>query len=114
MRTKFFLLFAGTVFLMIHGFSQQTKESGKMNGMNMKSTTSLDTLAIEKIMGMKGKSNKGEYKVTVPQNDLSIEVDSFKIIPAMGLGTWVAFTPSGNGAMIMGDIVLTEADLKPV
>jgi hypothetical protein len=74
----------------------------------------LDTIAIEKIMGIKGKSNNGEYKITVPQNDLNIEVDGFKIIAAMGLGTWVAFTPTKDGAMIMGDIVLTETDLKPV
>ena len=74
----------------------------------------LDTIAIEKIMGIKGKSNNGEYKITVPQNDLNIEVDGFKIIPAMGLGTWIAFTPTKDGAMIMGDIILTETDLKPV
>jgi hypothetical protein len=74
----------------------------------------LDTVAIERIMGIKGKYNSGEYKVTIPQNDLSIMVDGFKIIPAMGLGTWVAFTPTGNGAMIMGDIIVTETDLKPV
>jgi hypothetical protein len=41
-------------------------------------------------------------------------VDDFKIIPFMGLGTWIAFTPSNDGAMIMGDIILTETDLKPV
>jgi len=76
--------------------------------------TSLDTLTIEKIFGIKGKANNGEYKITIPQNDLSIEVDGFKIIPAMGLGTWIAFTPAKNGTMIMGDIVVTETDLKPV
>lgn len=74
----------------------------------------LDTAAIEKIIGTKGKTNNGEYKITVPQNDLSVMVDGFKIIPAMGLGTWIAFTPSAEGAMIMGDIILTETDLKPV
>lgn len=74
----------------------------------------LDTNAIERIMGIKGKTNNGEYKVTVPQNDLSIMVDGFKIVPAMGLGTWVAFTPTHNGAMVMGDIIVTETDLKPV
>ena len=77
-------------------------------------TQPLDTTAIEKITGIKGKSNKGEYKITIPQNDLNVEVDGFKIIPPMGLGTWIAFTPSKDGAMIMGDIVLTENDLKPV
>src|SRR5436190_23238497 len=74
----------------------------------------LDTSIIEKITGIKGKSNKGEYKITIPQNDLNVEVDGFKIIPPMGLGTWIAFTPSKDGAMIMGDIILTENDLKPV
>src|SRR5436190_23495324 len=77
-------------------------------------TTPLDTLSIEKIIGIKGKVNNGEYKITIPQNDLSIEVDGFKIIPPMGLGTWIVFTPVKNGTMIMGDIVLTENDLKPV
>ncbi len=75
---------------------------------------SLDTSAIEKITGIKGKSNNGEYKITIPQNDLNVEVDGFKIIPPMGLGTWIAFSPSKDGAMIMGDIILTETDLKPV
>src|SRR5439155_17342189 len=75
---------------------------------------SLDTTAIERITGIKGQYNSGEYKVTIPQNDLSIIVDSFKIIPAMGLGTWIAFTPASDGVMIMGDVVLTESDLKPV
>lgn len=74
----------------------------------------IDTATIERVMGMKGKSNNGEYKITVPQNDLNIDVDGFKIIPAMGLGTWVAFTPTKQGAMIMGDIVMSETDLKPV
>ena len=77
-------------------------------------SSSLDTTAIEKVVGIKGKANKGEYKITVPQNDLDVEVDGFRIIPPMGLGTWIAFTPAKEGAMIMGDIILTENDLKPV
>jgi hypothetical protein len=66
------------------------------------------------VTGMKGKFNNGEYKITIPQNDLNVQVDDFKIIPAMGLGTWIDFAPSADGAMIMGDLVLTETDLKPV
>ena len=88
-------------------------DKNKQKGNNITSTV-VDTATIEKVIGIKGKSNKGEYKVTVPQNDLSVMVDGFKIIPAMGLGTWVAFTPASNGVMIMGDIIVTEMDLKPV
>lgn len=95
----------------------KTKSKGggmQMSEMKMKSIPPLDTLLIERVMGLKGKGNNGEYKVTIPQNDLSIEVDGFKIIPAMGLGTWIDFAPSSDGAMIMGDLVLTENDIKPV
>lgn len=74
----------------------------------------LDTTALQSVMGMKGKWSNGEYKFTIPQNDLLIVVDGFKIIPAMGLGTWIDFAPAPGGAMIMGDLVITESDLKPV
>ncbi len=61
---------------------------------------------------MKGVEKNGEYKITVPQNDLNIVVDGFKIIPAMGLGSWAAFTACGDSAIVMGDIIVTETDLK--
>ncbi len=61
----------------------------------------VDTLTIERVMGMKGKFNNGEYKITIPQNDLDVKVDGFKITPAMGLSTWVAFTPAKSGVMFM-------------
>jgi hypothetical protein len=112
---SFFML--AILFINAPLLAQQKKKAG-MEHMHMKmgakNLTPLDTALIERITGIKGKSNKGEYKVTIPQNDLNITVDGFKIIPAMGLGTWIGFTPSNNGAMIMGDLVLTETDLKPV
>lgn len=72
----------------------------------------LDIARIEQITGMKGTEKNGEYKITVPQNDLKMMVDGFKIIPPMGLSSWVAFTPCGDSAMVMGDLILTEIDLK--
>ncbi len=74
----------------------------------------LDIQKIEQITGMKGAEKNGEYKITVPQNDLNIVVDGFKIIPPMGLGSWAAFTPCADTAMVMGDIIVTETDLAPV
>ena len=110
---KSFLSALVILFLMtarpVYGQHQMKKAAGGKDTQH-----ALDTAAIERIMGVKGKSNKGEYKVSIPQNDLSVLVDGFKIVPAMGLGTWVAFTPAAGGAMVMGDIVVTETDLKPV
>ena len=77
-------------------------------------SSKLDIQKIEQITGMKGSEKNGEYKITVPQNDLNIVVDGFKIIPPMGLGSWAAFTPCADSAMVMGDIILTETDLAPV
>ncbi len=116
MKKKF--LFLVSSYLMVAStFSQATSKQNNQQRQNMTSRVapdSLDTKMIEEVMGRKGAVNGKEFKVTVPQNDLKVEVDGFKIIPAMGLGTWIAFTPSPEGAMIMGDIILTEKDLKPV
>lgn len=77
-------------------------------------SSALDIAAIEQLTGMKGVAKNGEYKITVPQNDLKVVVDGFKIIPPMGMGSWVAFTPCADSAMVMGDLILTETDLAPV
>jgi Domain of Unknown Function (DUF1259) len=91
-----------------------TPSMAQMNHMADTSRPKLDIQKIELLTGMKGVEKNGEYKITVPQNDLNVVVDGFKIIPPMGLGSWAAFTPSAHGAMLMGDIILTETDLKPV
>lgn len=74
----------------------------------------IDVQKIESLTGMKGTAKNGEYKITVPQNDLNVVVDGFKIIPPMGLGSWAAFAPCGDSVMLMGDIIVTETDLAPV
>lgn len=77
-------------------------------------SSKLDTALIRQLTGIKGVEKNGEYKITVPQHDLKINVDGFQIIPAMGLGSWTCFTPCADSVMAMGDIVLTETDLAPV
>ena len=88
---------------------EHTKKDTKK--MEMGTVKPLDIASIEKITGMKGKESNGQYKITVAQNDLNVTVDGFKIIPPMGLGSWAAFSPASDGAMVMGDIILTETDL---
>lgn len=105
MRTATLLLLGALSLSATAGAQHRSKTTG---------ITPLNTAAIERIIGRKGIASNGEYKITVPQNDLMIMVDSFRIIPPMGLGSWAAFTPAARGAMVMGDIVVTETDLKPV
>ena len=72
----------------------------KKNAIPCPPGSKLDVAKIEQITGMKGTEKNGEYKITVPQNDLHIAVDGFKIIPAMGLGSW-----AGNGIFLCFIIV---------
>lgn len=101
------------LFMVIMALCQTTIAQVKQNK-GSRHIKLIDTTAIEKIIGVKGTSNNGEYKITIAQNDLDVKVDGFKIIPAMGLTTWLAFSPTKNGVMVMGDIVVTETDLGPV
>lgn len=66
----------------------------------------IDIALLRKELGMEGQENKGEFKVTVPQNDLEVSVDGFRIIPPMGLGSWVAFAPGSGQIMLMGILLL--------
>lgn len=117
---KSFLFSVSTLTLII-SCNQPAGNEQRVTGGNMNTDTiscppgsKLDTMTIASITGMKGVGKDGEYKITVPQNDLNVVVDGFKIIPAMGLGSWAAFTPCADSAMVMGDIIVTETDLKPV
>jgi len=56
------------------------------------------------------------FKITVPQNDLDVRLDGFRIIPPMGLGSWAAFHPTGQGQgmMVMGDLVVKQDEIGAV
>src|SRR5437588_2358709 len=74
----------------------------------------LDQAKIDQLTGLKGKFNEkeGVYKVTFPRNDVKVVVDGWTMPPFMGLGTWAAFTPTKDGAMVMGDTVLFEDEVN--
>src|SRR5215216_3624424 len=78
------------------------------------SAADLDTVRIDQLTGLKGKFNEKErvYRVTFPRNDVKVVVDGWTMPPFMGLGTWAAFTPTKDGAMVMGDTVLFEDEVN--
>jgi hypothetical protein len=56
----------------------------------------------------------GVYRVGLPRTDLKVVLDGVEIKPALALGSWLAFTQMGKEAMVMGDLVLTAAEVNPV
>jgi hypothetical protein len=79
-------------------------------------STALDTARIEQLTGAKGKLDRAAsvFKVSVPRTDLALVVGGVKLTPPSGLTSWAAFQPMGAGAMVMGDMVLTEDQVNPV
>ena len=71
---------------------------------------------IEKATGAKGawSEQEGVFKVSVPRTDLSVTAAGVRMTPGLGLTTWAAFQVAGSQAMVMGDLVLTEAQVSPV
>ena len=75
----------------------------------------IDWAKVDEAIGRKGSSQPGGvYKYGLPRSDLKVTVDDVAIKPTLALGSWVAFLPAGEGAMAMGDLVLTDTELSPV
>jgi len=70
---------------------------------------------VEEAMGRPGQIQPGDViKFGMPRKDLNVVLDSVTIKPALALGSWAAFKRDGGGAMVMGDLVLTEDEVEPV
>ena len=84
------------------------------------SSTSASALAsnwkqVEEAMGRPGQMQPGDViKFGMPRKDLHVVLESVDIKPGLALGSWAAFKRDGSGAMVMGDLVLTEDEVEPV
>src|SRR5215831_5886792 len=56
----------------------------------------------------------GVYRVGLPRTDLHVTLDGVELKAGFALGSWLAFRPEGNATMVMGDLVLTDAEIAPV
>jgi hypothetical protein len=79
------------------------------------SAADIDWLKVDQAMGKPGTNQPGGvHKYGLPRSDLKITVDGVAIKPTFALGSWIGFLPTANGAMLMGDLVLTENEISPV
>src|SRR6202162_5175772 len=86
----------------------QTASSASSNGAD-------DWKQVEAAMGRPGQMQPGDViKFGMPRKDLHVVLDGVDIKAGLSLGSWVAFKRDGSGAMVMGDLVLTEDEVAPV
>jgi carbonic anhydrase len=80
-------------------------------------TTEADWKPVADILGRSGqlKDDNTVYRVGFPRSDLSVVTQNVTVKPGLSLGGWTVFAryPDGS-AMVMGDLVLTEAEVPKV
>ena len=74
----------------------------------------IDWTKVDAALGKTAAVQGDVHRYGIPRSDLKVTLDGVTIKPALALGGWVAFEPSKDGAMLMGDLVLTEDEVSPV
>jgi Domain of Unknown Function (DUF1259) len=82
---------------------------------NAQQTASNEWKPVEDALGRKGSIQPGDVcKFSMPRSDLKVTVAGTPIKAGLALGSWAAFKRTGNDAVVMGDLVLTESEVEPV
>jgi len=61
-----------------------------------------------------GVSTGGYFRYNLPRRDITLRIGDVTVSPALALGSWAGFSGDPLDATVMGDLVLTAAELKPV
>lgn len=96
--------------------SPVTQEAEPAAAAGSEPPTNIDWAPVDAAMGRTGAAQAGgEYRFSMPRSDLTVTVDGVQIRPALALGSWVAFMPTGSDeTVVMGDLVLTEDEYNSV
>src|SRR3954464_8781961 len=74
----------------------------------------IDWQKVDAAMGRGAAVGGDVHRYGFPRTDLQVTIDGVTIRPTLALGGWAAFKPMHGGAMVMGDLVLLEAEVNPV
>lgn len=79
-------------------------------------TTDADWKSVADTLGRTGKLGDANtvYRVALPRTDLHVTVGDVPIEPGLSLGGYAVFARYDDGALLMGDLVVTEAELPKV
>ncbi len=66
-------------------------------------------------LGMSGEAKEGGvFRVSMPRSDLEVRVGEVGVKPSFALGSYAAFLGTPDDALVVGDLVLLEAEVNPV
>ncbi|MBI4501393.1 MAG: DUF1259 domain-containing protein [Gemmatimonadetes bacterium] len=70
--------------------------------------------SVASILKTNGAFSGGYYRYGFPRTDLSVRIGTAVVAPGLALGTWAGFFGDRANATMIGDLVLTAAELSPV
>ena len=70
--------------------------------------------SVGKILRTSGTLTGGYYRYGWPRRDITLRVGDVTVAPALALGAWAGFSGDAPSTTMMGDLVLTSDELKPV
>jgi len=74
-----------------------------------------DWKAVEQALGKSGQLLAGDvFRVGMPRTDLNVTVKGVAVKAGFALGSYAAFKQAGDHAMVMGDLVLLDAEVPAV
>lgn len=78
---------------------------------NITLTNAIAAAPLETILGMKGQSERGMFKVVIGR---SATMHGTHVGKEMGVNTWASFGGTDEEAVVDGDFAMTENELQPV
>jgi hypothetical protein len=73
----------------------------------------IDWAKVDTALGKTASVQGDVHRYGIPRSDLQVTVDGVTIKPALALGGWLGFEQVADGALVMGDLVLTETEIEP-
>jgi hypothetical protein len=70
--------------------------------------------SVGRILKTSGTATGGYYRYGWPRRDMTLRIRDVTVAPGIALGTWAGFAGEPAAATMMGDLVLTSDELKPV
>jgi uncharacterized protein DUF1259 len=116
-RPLWFLVVAFAVASCSHGGSSERSKAAQ-SASTMPATPSVrpvDWGAVDEAVGRKGDVMAGDvHRYSFSRTDLKVTLDGIALKPSFALGSYAAFVATDAGVVVMGDLVLAEAEVSPV
>jgi hypothetical protein len=70
--------------------------------------------SVAAVLRAPGAAGGGYYRYSLPRRDITLKIGDVTVSPALALGSWAGFSGTARHTTVMGDLVLTAGEVRPV